>query len=223
MVHRYVPPAWIKAYDGSPEFWPPHWDRAVLARILASPLICCRLEVISAQWGSDVAQEVLEACLSVRGAWEAAPKASSGEQHDAVDEVRGLAAKLAAAMERHEHALSAYCALPLTVEILFPEPDRDYLRKASGEALPLRVEAILHRLHGMLRERTDWEGGIPLSSKPHHRSAFRTYAVQHLIRLLRKRTARPQYSVVADLVNVINDDPDNPIQPTHVAKLDPGE
>ena len=223
MTHRHIPPAWIKAYDGGPEFWPPYWDRAVLGRILESPLLCRRLEVISVQCGSDVAQEVLEACLSVRAAWEAAPKASAGEQHDAVNEIRGLAAKLAAAMERHEQALRAYCALPLTVEMLFPEPARDYLRKASGDALPLRVEAVLHRLHGMLRERTDWEGSIPLPSKPHHRSAFRTYAVQHLIRLLRNRTARPQYSVVADLVNVINDDPDNPIEPTHVAKLDSGE
>jgi hypothetical protein len=223
MMQRHIPPAWIKAYDGGPEFWPPYWDRAVLARVLDSPLLCHRLTVISEQYGEEVAQEVLEACLSVRGMWEAAPKASASEQHKAVKEIRGLAKKLAEAMGRHEQALRAYCAVPLTVEALFSESDRAYLRNAPGEICPLYVEEVLHRLRGALGERTDLEGGMSLPSKPHHRSAFRTYAVQHLIRLLRSRTGRAQHSVIADLVNVIVDEPDNPIHPTHVAKLDPGE
>ena len=222
MAHQ-LPAVWIRAYDGGPEFWPPYWDRTVLARILESPSVCDRLEAISTQCGNDVGREVLEACLSMRGMWEAVPKVSAGKQQDAVDEIRRLAAKLAAAMEHHEQELRAYCAMPLTVEALFPEPDRAYLRNVFGEASPLQVEEVLHRLHGMLRNRIDWEGGMLLPSKPNHRSAFRTYAVQHLIRLLRDRTGRPQHSVVADLVNVITDDPDSPIQPTHVAKLDPGE
>ena len=159
----------------------------------------------------------------MRGMWETAPKVSAGKQQDAVDEIRGLTAKLEAAMERHEQALRAYCAMPLTVEALFPEPDRAYLRNVSGGASPLQLQAVLHRFHGMLRDQTAWEGGMLLPSKPNHRSAFRTYAVQHLMRLLRDRTGRPQHSVVADLVNIITDDPDSPIQPTHVAKLDPGE
>ncbi|AEB85783.1 hypothetical protein [Alicycliphilus denitrificans] len=222
MTNRYIPPAWIKAYDGGPEFWPPYWDRAVLVRILDSPLLCRRLEVISEQCGEDVAREVMEACLSVRGMWEGAPKASTSEQDKAVKEIRGLAKRLVAAMGRHEQALRAYCAVPLTVEALFPEPDRAYLRNIPGEASPLYVEAVLHRLNGVLRERTDWEGGMSLPSKPNHSSAFRTYAVRHLIRLLRDRTGSPQHSVIADLVNAIIDEADNPIHPTHVAKLDPG-
>lgn len=221
MMHRHIPPAWIKAYDGGPEFWPPYWDRAVLGRILESPLLCRRLEAISEQCGEEVAQEVLEACLSVRGVWEAAPKASTSEQDKAVKEIRGLAKKLAAAMGRHEQALRAYCAVPLTVEALFPESDRACLRNVPGEASPLHVEAVLHRLNGALRERIGWAGGMSLPSKPNHRSAFRTYAVQYLIRLLRDKTGSPQYSVVADLINAVADDADDPIHPTHVAKLDP--
>ncbi|MBK6728464.1 MAG: hypothetical protein IPG63_14715 [Xanthomonadales bacterium] len=223
MTRSQPPPTWINAYNGSPEFWPPYWDRTVLARIIDSPALCDRLEAIAHECGRNVGQEVLEACLSARGSWEAMPKVSASEQHEAVNDVRGLVEKLTVSMKRHEQALRAHCALPLTVETLFPETDRDYLRKASGEASPLCLQAVLLRLHDLLREPTTWEGGMKRPSKPHHRSAFRTSVAQHLIRLLRDRTGRPQYSVVADFVNVIVDDPDDPIHHTHIAKLDPGE
>lgn len=58
------------------------------------------------------------------------------------NDVRGLVEKLTVSMKRHEQALRAHCASPLTVETLFPETDRDYLRKASGEASALLADSI---------------------------------------------------------------------------------
>src|SRR3546814_16473239 len=116
------------------------------------------------------------------------PKVSASEQHEAVNDVRGLVEKLTVSMKRHEQALRAHCALPLTVETLFPETDRDYLRKASGEASPLCLQAVLLRLHDLLREPKTWEGGMKSPSQPPHRNAFRTSVPQPQHQLLHNRT-----------------------------------
>lgn len=222
MTGKHIPPKWIEAYDGGPEFWPPFWDQGVLRRILSSPEACSRLDTLSDNFGSDTGQEVLEACLSARGLWESAPKVPKGEQESAVSEIGVLTSKLIKAIQTKEEALRAHRALPLSLGMLFPER-AELWGSSEDEPPPLQLDDVLNRFYESLGVHAPWEGALPVPAKPNHASAFRTCAVQILIRLLRSKTGQPMYSVVADLVNIIIDDPNASIEPTHVAKLDPGE
>ncbi|MDE2407491.1 MAG: hypothetical protein KGL91_06495 [Xanthomonadaceae bacterium] len=220
-MKKHEPEIWIKAYDGGTDFWPPYWDRSVLRRILSRPDIGRRFDEILRDSGLEVAQEVLETCLSMRSLWEAAAKVPEKVQEKAVREIQEQTLKLLEVIETNKDALRAYRALPLSLPIMFPE--RPELRSPSDdEAPPLCLDDVLSRFHESLDIRSSWDGSLQVPSRPRHANAFRTYAAQNLIRLLRVRTLRPSYSIVADLVNTIIDDPNQYLDPTHVAKLDPG-
>lgn len=221
MSRSHAPPAWINAYDGGVEYWPPYWDRALLRRILFSPDACHRFDEISEHFGANVAQEVLEICLSMRATWEAAPKITKTNRDRAIRRIQGLTSDLLVAIQHNEDALRAYRALPLSLPFIFPERP-ELLGHVNDETAPISVVDVLIRFHESLGKACPWEDSLLVPSKPAHINAFRTYTTQNLIRLLRTRTGRPMHSVVADLVNIVVDDPDQLLDPTHVAKLDPG-
>ena len=222
MSKNHVPPVWIKAYDGGFECWPPHWDRGVLVRILSNAKNCRALEAIRQRYGEDVAQDILEMCLAARGVWESEPKVAHSEQVRVARQIQGLTRKLVEAMKSNEAALSAYQGLPPSLDQLFPE--RKELRNWSGDddGQPnLLVHDVLERFHESLRYKSIFMHGFILPSQPNHPNAFRTFVVQNLIRLLRSRLGEPSYGLVADLANLVIDEPNDLIEQTHVAKLDP--
>lgn len=222
MSRKHVPPVWIKAYDGGAEFWPPYWDRSVLRRILASSVACDRFDGLLGGFGADVAQDVLEACLAMRGLWESAPKITSNNRDKAIRQIRGRVSDLLMAIQDSEDALRAYRALARSLPSMFPERP-ELLSNVTDEAAPISIVDVLNRFYASLREPGQWEGSPLTPAKPAHANAFRTFATQNLIRLLRTRTGVPMHSVIADLVNLIIDSAEHFIDPTHVAKLDPGE
>lgn len=221
MSRKHVPPVWIKAYDGGADYWPPHWDRSVLRRILINAKSCRALEAIRQRHGEDVAQDILEMCLAARGVWESEPKVAHSEQKRVARQIQGLTRKLIDAMKSNEAALSAYQGLPPSLDKLFPE--RKELRNWSDDddsLSNLLVHDVLERYHEALRYKSISMHGFVLPSQPHHPNAFRTFVVQNLIRLLRGRLGEPFYGLVADLANLVIDEPENMIEQTHVAKLD---
>ena len=217
-------PRWIKAYEcaDDSDYWPPNWDKAVLRRVLSNPNVCHRFEEISKHFGANMAQEVLEVCLSMRGTWESAPKITNKNRDKAIRRIQDRISGLLTAIQDDEEALRANRALALSLPLLFPERP-ELCGHVSDEAAPISVVDVLNRFNESLSETCPWEGSLLVPAKPAHANAFRTYTTQNLIRLLRTRTGRPMHSVVADLVNIVVDDPDQLVDPTHVAKLDPGE
>lgn len=213
-------PAWIKAYEKSEEFWPIYWDRAVLKRLLLNQEACSRLDTLWRQ-DEETALTLLEASLAMRGIWEGMPKYSLGEQEKVVSEARTLAAKLSKILRVENSPIQAYFPLPITIETLIPT--RSELPKFTPAATILGrgdISLILDCLIMSLQNPAEWDDDFLLPDRPKHRNAFRTFSAQSLIRIFRRKLGRPNYSLIAELANLIVEAPDDPIHSTHVAKLD---